>query len=414
MAEEATPEQAAHITAITVKGFKSLYDETRIELRPLTILAGRNSSGKSSVMQPLLLLKQTLEQPVDPGPLWLRGPNVSFTTLEQLLSRVAGPVPSKAFLVRTETPTWRLSYTFEYTDTGVHPHQRLEALPGSSLSIPNLEKEPADLTVRRWRFLALSVIGDTTGIRPGFGFNELMQTAAWIRRLVHVPGLRGNPERAYPRTATGPMFPGLFADYVASVIAHWQATRDDRVRKVGDELQRLGLTWKVQAKAVSDAEIELRVGRLPKPQRGGARDLVNIADVGFGVSQVLPVVVALLVANPGQPVYLEQPELHLHPSAQLALAGLLANAAKRGVQVIAETHSDLLLLGVQTLVAKGDLRPDDVILHWFQRHDDGRTTVVSTTLDEKGRYQDAQWPEDFGDVELRAESAYIDAGFPGR
>ena len=57
--------------------------------------------------------------------------------------------------------------------------------------------------------------------------------------------------------------------------------------------------------------------------------MVNIADVGFGVSQVLPVLVALIVAEPGQLVYLEQPELHLHPRAQVALARVLADAAKQ-------------------------------------------------------------------------------------
>jgi AAA15 family ATPase/GTPase len=75
------------ITRITVGGFKSIVQEQSIEVRPLTILAGANSSGKSSIMQPLLLLKQTLEAPYDPGALLLDGPNVKFTLVDQLLSR---------------------------------------------------------------------------------------------------------------------------------------------------------------------------------------------------------------------------------------------------------------------------------------------------------------------------------------
>src|SRR5579883_213405 len=71
------------ITRITVGGFKSISEEQSIEVRPLTILAGANSSGKSSIMQPLLLLKQTLEAPYDPGPLLLDGPNVRFTSAQQ-------------------------------------------------------------------------------------------------------------------------------------------------------------------------------------------------------------------------------------------------------------------------------------------------------------------------------------------
>src|SRR5262249_17173986 len=69
-------------------GFKSISEERSIEVRPLTILAGANSSGKSSMMQPFLLLKQTLEATYDAGPLRLDGPNVKFATAEQLLSRI--------------------------------------------------------------------------------------------------------------------------------------------------------------------------------------------------------------------------------------------------------------------------------------------------------------------------------------
>ena len=83
-ATEATPADAAEetpqgITRITVSGFKSIADERSIDIRPLTILAGANSSGKTSIMQPLLLMKQTLEATYDPGGLLLSGPNVRFT-----------------------------------------------------------------------------------------------------------------------------------------------------------------------------------------------------------------------------------------------------------------------------------------------------------------------------------------------
>src|SRR6516164_3128959 len=76
------------IAEIQVAGFKSISDEQKIEIRPLTILAGANSSGKSSMMQPLLLLKQTLEAPYDAGPILLNGPILKFTLADQLLSRI--------------------------------------------------------------------------------------------------------------------------------------------------------------------------------------------------------------------------------------------------------------------------------------------------------------------------------------
>ena len=77
------------ITAITVQGYKSIADEVTVSIAPLTILAGTNSSGKSSLIQPILLMKQTLQAPYDPGALLLNGPNLKFTSAEQLFTHKA-------------------------------------------------------------------------------------------------------------------------------------------------------------------------------------------------------------------------------------------------------------------------------------------------------------------------------------
>ncbi len=228
-----------------------------------------------------------------------------------------------------------------------------------------------------------------------------------VRALIHVPALRGNPQRTYRYTTTTGYFPGLFTDYAAGVIAQWQEERPGALEELQSDLQSLGMTWKVEARRVSATEVELRVGRLPRSYRGGARDIVNIADVGFGVSQVLPVLVALRVARPGQMVYIEQPEIHLHPNAQVKLADLLVQATHRGVQVVAETHSELILLGVQKAVAEGTLKPGIVKLHWFERDEKGITRVRTAGLDEEGAFGD--WPVDFSQVAMDAMEAYLEA-----
>src|ERR1700678_3341100 len=87
------------ITRIAVEGFKSIATRQEIEIRPLTILAGANSSGKSSMMQPLLLLKQTLEAPYDRGPLLLNGPNVKFTAVSQFWPLQLGHTQLAHFVV---------------------------------------------------------------------------------------------------------------------------------------------------------------------------------------------------------------------------------------------------------------------------------------------------------------------------
>jgi predicted ATPase len=419
------------ITGIAVRGYKSLYEECRVEIRPLTILAGANSSGKSSIMQPLLMLKQTLEATYDPGALLLDGPNVRFTYAKQLLSQLSSASYTDIFTLKIEIGNNYIKNTFkkmprkgielvemtykvDKEETTLSPKMNSEdiksVLPEHlndlHKSISKTIKEGWQWTIERTRcFLGFDLrLRGQKSFANVFTRTTLFETD--IRQLIHVPGLRGNPERTYKTTAIGREFPGTFEVYVASVVHHWQKTKDNRLRDLGSVLETLGLTCKVDAKQLDDTQVELRVGRLPTA-KGRVKDMVSIADVGFGVSQTLPVLVALLVAEPGQLVYLEQPEIHLHPRAQAALAEILADAAKRGVRVVVETHSELLLLAVQSLVAEGKISPNLVKLHWFTRREDGVTEVSSAELDEAGAFGD--WPEDFGDVSMKLESRYLDA-----
>jgi hypothetical protein len=410
------------IEALTIRGFKSIRDETTITIRPLTLLAGANSSGKSSIVQPLLLLKQTLDAPYDPGPLLLNGANVRFNQASQLFHRGVGTNKDQFLISATadgETCSMyfdrkakvglelsRMDWTVGQSTMSLTPKMtgddvatlRRELATEARIFAPRLELEafPKDAypVFRNRCFLQLPSMRSPSLALP-------------VRSIIHVPGLRGNPARTYPVSAVGATFPGTFENYTASVISAWQDRSESPIRPLSDQLAALGLTWKVTAERIDDTQVELRVGRTPKATRGGAKDLVSVADVGFGVSQTLPVLVALLTAERGQVVYLEQPEIHLHPRAQVTMAKILADAAKRGVRVIAETHSALLLTGVQTLVAQGDLQPDLVKLHWFTRDDEGVTNITSANLDSDGAFGES--PVDFGEVELEAESAYLDA-----
>ncbi len=435
---------AEGITRISVKGFKSLAEECSIEIRPLTILAGANSSGKSSIMQPLLMMKQTLEATYDPGPLLIDGPNVRFTSADQFLAKSSGKTAN--------------SFEIEF------------ALNGSSYLREKFKREPKrGIEISEMTY---NPLGDETAtiLRPGMGHKDLISSVPWLvdvwnnfirirgekiidelelrtyrnrcfldigyfpinnaddatssspilvqymldtfgtplRGILHISALRGNPQRTYKITAVVSQFPGRFEDYVASIVHHWQVSKDPRLRELESHLGALGLTRKVGAKAIDDTQVELLVGRLPTGSVNNSKDMVSIADVGFGVSQTLPILVALLTAEPGQLVYIEQPEIHLHPRAQMAMAKILADAANRGVKVVAETHSSLLLLGVQSLVAEGKLSPDKVKLHWFKRRpEDGVTEVSSADLDKAGAFGD--WPEDFSSTEMDADTRYIHA-----
>ena len=422
------------ITKMAVSGFKSLAEECAIDIRPLTILAGANSSGKSSIMQPLLMLKQTLEAPYDPGPLLLEGPNVQFTSAEQFLSKLVDKKGTDRFQIRIETLKRdffiSVRTVFKKGPKGIEivemtkieikhellPPKNVTLYPEmSSKEIKSLADQgliPKGLIPQRFEAVGRSRCFLCLESQDGrMSFEVTHDLEFHIFNTIHLPGLRGNPERTYKPASTGPQYPGTFEHYTASIIHEWQETRDERLKTLADALHTLGLTGQVGTKKIDDTRIELQVGLLPHPPasggEGGGTDMVSIADVGFGVSQVLPVLVALIVAEPGRLVYLEQPELHLHPRAQVELAHILAAAAKRGVRVVVETHSSLLLLAVQTLVAEGDLSPELVKLHWFTRDENGATKIDTADLDEAGAYGD--WPEDFDDVDLKAQSRYIRA-----
>lgn len=416
---------------LIVEGYKSLRDPVSIEFGRLTVLAGANSSGKSSLMQPLLLLKQTFEAPYDPGRLLLDGANVSLGTAREALWKDAetftitletaeGLSGKMTFCPDEESYSFRtVECVWSYRDftlllqpempsgevkTGQSLKKRFEKLLSQWLQVPVIIAEELEISPSLHRgFLILGPGGGKVWLGPMFPWDPFMEIA---QRLIHVPALRGNPQRRYLYTIpVKPYFPGLFPDYVAGVITLWQEKQDERLKGLWDDLQHMGLTWKVEARRLSDKEVELRVGRLCKVS--DIEDTINIADAGFGISQGIPVVVALRAAEPGRMLYIEQPEIHLHPNAQVKLADLLVQAAQRDVQVVVETHSDLILLGIQKAVAEGKAEPNDVKLHWFERDQEGITHVRTAELDEEGTFGD--WPVDFDDVAMDAMDAYLDA-----
>lgn len=415
---------ANRLRAITIEGFKSISAERTLHLSSLNILAGANSAGKSSFMQPLLLLKQTLEASYDPGPLLINGPNVKFTELSQIFSKSSKVKLLQIGLSNSKEEKVKLLFNLDdkkqlqikenvFIDSKEVQQKITASTATEQLSdiLKNQGGWPASFLKKKFRtsreraFLRVTMLENDreftiATLDNGFG--------DWVgRNIIHVPGLRGNPERSYPKTSVGSNYPGTLDSYVASIIADWQEKSDPRLTTLGWQLQLLGLTWKVASKKIGDTSVELQVGRLPAAARVGGKDMVSIADVGFGVSQVLPVLVALLVASAGQIVYIEQPETHLHPKAQRALAEIFAQAATRSATVIVETHSLIFVRAVQTLVAKQELAKDLVKLHWVERDAKGDTTVTTRELDNAGAYGD--WPQDFEATEMAVEQDYLDA-----
>jgi predicted ATPase len=422
------------ISKLTIQGYKSFVDPSSVELKKLTIFAGVNSSGKSSIIQPLLLLKQTLEESYDPGELLINGPHVKFTRMDQFLSKI-GNEQSNSFSIEIEIEgkknlkmlyekigknlkIFQTDYIGNYTlfsnmthdeYYNVNPQKNREYIEDFfrerlKKEDPNTDFELRAQIKRKRCFLEIEFHSKIYTRRSGGAADKVKDD---LLGIIHVPALRGNPQRLYRKTFVGSNFPGTFEPYVSSILKKWMEVKDKRIYSVYRNLSKLNLTNKVKSSEIDDVSLNISVNRLPVSNHTKDADWISIADVGFGMSQTLPVIVALLQAQPGQIVYIEQPEIHLHPKAQISLAEILIEAANRGVQVIIETHSDSLILGLQTLTAEGKISPDEIKLHWFSRDEFGKTIIKSSNMDSIGSYGD--WPEDFSDTLLLQRSKYLDA-----
>jgi len=459
------------IDEIRVKGYKSIKNEA-ISLRPITILAGANSSGKSSIMQPLLLLKQTLEEKNPAISLLLPGKNVYLTQYDQIRPKFKMNENVEFEIGLKNSMLWAYS-TFQPAQIFQHKDKGNRLLISKShFDFSPLVKEQNDTRFEKVQFtlfpgmssgdihekvikichdkfldidnkkiytlkeescfLAIQAERPKEPLKlPGNPHNSFRFAGSFsndILGIIHLSGLRGDPTQrtfqrcpitSFPSENGAPtyFFKGKFSGYTASLIEEWEQEDNSRRAKLIEYVQKMGLSTTVATKSVDDSFLEIFVGWHPSEKPMGTNDMVHIADVGCGVSQALPILVALIAAKEKQIVYIEQPEIHLHPKASVALADIIANAitdaARRGVRVVIETHSDIILLALQTHVAQhingNGLKPEDVVLYWFEKQSDGTTKIKEGHMDGYGDYAD--WSEDFTDVRMQAQRKYLDAYF---
>ena len=205
-----------------------------------------------------------------------------------------------------------------------------------------------------------------------FGANSEL---AWshLHNNQNVITLDANDPRLVELKSEGSLGPDL-----PQTVNHWLQEVSPSVRL---QLEKVEATDEVVAKFSFD-----RPG-------GGKKRWYRATNVGFGLSYVLPVVLALLV-EPDTLCLIENPESHLHPRGQTKLGELAARAAKAGVQVFVETHSDHFMDGVRIAVRDGLIAPEDVAFHYFERQG-GKAVVSSPQVDADGRL--SEWPAGFFD-----------------
>lgn len=224
----------------------------------------------------------------------------------------------------------------------------------------------------------------------------------YVESSDYIGPLRTPPQRTYLFSGERRQRIGASGENLTTLLVKGasQKTRlpqqDTVLNRVNTWLSRTKLANAIVLEPISDRHYELRV------QNFFTKEKQNIADVGYGHSQVLPVLVGGYAMTPGTTFIMEQPELHLHPKAQAELGDFLFDLYENRVQTIVETHSEHLILRLQQHVAAGHIDPHDIRIFYIHNDptlepecsDSGSSEVLFIDIDRKGCFS-RDWPNGF-------------------
>ena len=426
------------LTQLTLKNFKIWKSTGQIELAPVTLFLGTNSSGKSSLIQSLLMIRQTVNAPDESIDLNLgdhqKGDSVELGKFKDLLCR-----HGDSLLVGVE---FGWSPEGEVKDRSIFSAAYKSGKNGEAI----LESLRMGIDTKSWWVIRqkdriyrlIFGYGERARIKQGEEFRPIrsfglspatlsglgeaappilestLQLQSELRKITYLAPLRELASRAYGWNGQNPT---TFADdggrTIDALIASGVAYNHSQQRKmpvvppladlilgVSKWLKQMDLADSISVKQVGKSYLyEILVHRDGKAS--------NLCDVGVGVSQVLPVIIAALHARPGHIVILEEPESHLHPLAQAVLAELLTTVSReRKVQFLIETHSEHMFRRLQTLLAKADVLPAECALYFIEK-ENGTASIRRLAVDEYGKVKN--WPDKFfGDTlgETRTQTEY--------
>ncbi len=432
------------IDSVTLGNFKCFADSGQVELAPLTVIFGRNNVGKSSILQSLLLLRQTLDAPEYGPRLNLSGRLYAAGAFADVVhGHRASSHLTMSFGVRGKRVPEGTVITFEFTSDEPQP-PRLVSLEIKSPNVPDLviargrgkggpytlSIGPANIGVERqadFRFPVdgfLPLIGDEPSRvgRPSPQRERARKRArevlavleSAIRGTRAIGAFRRQPERRYEYMGRTPASIGLAGEHVVAALIEDSTRRGakgEMLRSVNQWLNHTGHVRLLPIRRLSRGArlFELRLKDVGSGQWG------NFADVGFGIGQALPVFVEGLRTPPGELFIVQEPEIHLHPDAQLAMADFLVSLVKSGRRVIVETHSENLLLRFRHAVLGGTarqqrrprLRPDELSVIYVHKANNGLSTTRRIEVDELG--QTRNWPVDFMQEATKERMAILEA-----
>jgi predicted ATPase len=364
------------LNQVKLTNFKA-FAQQDLALAPLTLLTGLNSSGKSTVLQALALLRQSYEANVlfdvrnpEPGFL-LNGDLIELGTGRDLRHEAydkSDPDITIALGAGDEEYRWSATYGAEDDFLllhGAEDHERRALAPTSQVNL----------------------------FRAGFQY---------------LKADRITPAVSYPRSrhaVVGRGFLGPRGEHTVNYLRTFQdrpipnpalARMEQPSLRLFDQtqawLQRLCPGVNVEAVGIEGTDtVRLSYGF---GTGASASNRYRPTNVGFGLTYALPIVVACISAAPGSLLLLENPEAHLHPQGQTWLARLAGQAAAGGVQIVMETHSDHVLNGLRLMIKDGTLRPADTAVHFFRRAGTA-AEVISPQVGTDGML--SQWPRGFFD-----------------
>ncbi|WP_405717087.1 DUF3696 domain-containing protein [Streptomyces sp. NBC_00046] len=384
------------IDCLTLHNFKA-FQQAELQLGPLTLLTGLNSSGKSSVLQSIALLRQSFEA----GDL-----AVSERRSEARRGGSQGSVADQGFLLNGELVGLGTGVDVLHEDFpgGGEPLIGLGVDEGPYHYGWLVEYEAEQNLLPLFQAdLPLTSEGAAAPTGP-----EAVTPSFFTAPFQYLHADRISPAEFYPRdhhAVIGRGFLGVRGEHTVNFLRHHAGDpvlegplrhpraasvllRDQAAAWMGDLCPGVD----IQADAIEGADA-VRLSYGFQGQEGATRRR-RPSNVGFGLTYVLPIVVACLTARPSSLVLLENPEAHLHPQGQTRMAELAAAAAAQGAQVIMETHSDHVLNGVRLAVKKGRLAPEQAVFHYF-RGDGTGVEVVSPRVNPDGKLD--QWPTGFFD-----------------
>lgn len=368
------------IDSIHLRHFKC-FSKLDLPLGGLTLLTGRNATGKSSIIQSLLLLHQGIVSTNRGTAVPLNGDMISLGSFGDVLDGRSG---RKSFEVGVSSHDYRLDWRFQSEDKNTLVAPLVSVLDSRSWSdakSDGVEILSAELTEHPSKPEA----------------SRLIET---LRTLLHVSTERIGPRETYSADPSGDSQLGARGEYTAWFLhrkgdqkvlpALWRpGSPPQLVRQTEAWLAHFFPGAAFAVERIKDTNL------LTLRFRTSEKDSFHRpSNVGYGLSHLLPVLVGGLGVRIGSMFVVENPEAHLHPSAQAEIGAFLAAVAASGAQVLIETHSDHVLNGVRLAIKNQILRAEDAQVHYFASRDSG-SQVVSPTIRPDGSMD--QWPEGFFD-----------------